>query len=135
MGLESSNKLNPNFSMSSLTDIIFLLLIFFMLTSTFVTPNGLNLLLPSSNSQTMVQGKVSVSITQNLDYYVGQEQVSFDNLKGAIQAALAEMDDPKNTTVVLNAEKTVPIDEVVQIMNIANEMNVRMLLATSPSEE
>ncbi len=135
MGLQSSNKINPNFSMSSLTDIIFLLLIFFMLTSTFVTPNGLNLLLPSSNSQTMVQGKVSVSITQNLEYYVGQEQVTFDDLKGAIQAALAEMDDPKNTTVVLNAEKTVPIDEVVQIMNIANEMNVRMLLATNPTEE
>lgn len=135
MGLQSSNKINPNFSMSSLTDIIFLLLIFFMLTSTFVTPNGLNLLLPSSNSQTMVQGKVSVSITQNLEYYVGQEQVVFEDLRGAIEAALAEMDDPKNTTVVLNAEKTVPIDEVVQIMNIANEMNVRMLLATNPTEE
>ena len=135
MGLQSSNKLNPNFSMSSLTDIIFLLLIFFMLTSTFVTPNGLNLLLPSSNSQTMVQGKVSVSITQNLEYYVGQEQVNFDDLKGAIEAALAEMEDPKSTTVVLNAEKTVPIDEVVQIMNIANEMNVRMLLATNPKQE
>ncbi|MFK7905974.1 MAG: ExbD/TolR family protein [Chitinophagales bacterium] len=135
MGLQSSNKINPNFSMSSLTDIIFLLLIFFMLTSTVVTPNGLNLLLPSSNSQTMVQGKVSVSITQNLEYYVGQEQVNFDDLKGAIQAALEATENPKSTTVVLNAEKTVPIDEVVQIMNIANEMNVRMLLATNPKPE
>ncbi|MGB1241263.1 MAG: ExbD/TolR family protein [Chitinophagales bacterium] len=135
MGLQSSNKINPNFSMSSLTDIIFLLLIFFMLTSTVVTPNGLNLLLPSSNSQTMVQGKVSVSITQSLEYYVGQEQVNFDDLKGAIQAALDATDNPKSTTVVLNAEKTVPIDEVVQIMNIANEMNVRMLLATNPKQE
>jgi len=106
-----------------------------MLTSTVVTPNGLNLLLPSSNSQTMVQGKVSVSITQNLEYYVGQEQVNFDDLKGAIQAALDATENPKNTTVVLNAEKTVPIDEVVQIMNIANEMNVRMLLATNPKQE
>ncbi|MEZ4888387.1 MAG: biopolymer transporter ExbD [Chitinophagales bacterium] len=134
MKLESSNKINPNFSMSSLTDIIFLLLIFFMLTSTFVTPNGLNLLLPSSNSQTMVQGKVSVSITQNLEYYVGQEKVNFADLRATLAAAVAASEDPKNTTVVLNAEKTVPIDEVVQVMNIANEMNVRMLLATSPKE-
>ncbi len=135
MALQSSNKVNPNFSMSSLTDIIFLLLIFFMLTSTFVTPNGLNLLLPSSNSQTMVQGKVSVSITQSLEYYVGQDQVNFDDLRTAIQEAVAATEDPKNTTVVLNAEKTVPIDEVVQVMNIANEMNVRMLLATNPIQE
>lgn len=135
MALQSSNKIDPNFSMSSLTDIIFLLLIFFMLTSTVVTPNGLNLLLPSSNSQTMVQGKVSVSITQNLEYYVGQDQINFEDLETAIREAIAATEDPKNTTVVLNAEKTVPIDEVVQVMNIANEMNVRMLLATNPIRE
>lgn len=132
MALRSSNKINPNFNMSSLTDIIFLLLIFFMLTSTFVTPNALNLLLPSSNSQTTVSERVSVSVTQDLDYYVGSQPASLEELPDLIQQEIADQTDP---TVVLNAEKTVPIEHIVNIMNIANDLNVKMILATRPIKE
>ena len=70
MGLRSKNKVSPNFNMSSMTDIVFLLLIFFMLTSTMVSPNALKLLLPSSSTQTRAAQTVSVSITKELDYYI-----------------------------------------------------------------
>lgn len=132
MALKPSNKRDPNFSMSSLTDIIFLLLIFFMLTSTFVTPNALNLTLPSSNSKSTAKPKVSVSITKSMEYYVNTERVSFDNLEQKLGELLKDEEDP---TVFLNAEKSVPIEKVVEIMNIANKMKIKMVLSTNPLDE
>ena len=132
MALKPSNKRHANFSMSSLTDIIFLLLIFFMLTSTFVTPNALNLTLPSSNSKSTAKPKVSVSITKSMEYYVNTERVSFDNLEQKLGELLKDEEDP---TVFLNAEKSVPIEKVVEIMNIANKMKIKMVLSTNPLDE
>ena len=132
MALKPSNKRDPNFSMSSLTDIIFLLLIFFMLTSTFVTPNALNLTLPSSNSKSTAKPKVSVCITKSIEYYVNTERVSFDNLEQKLGELLKDEEDP---TVFLNAEKSVPIEKVVEIMNIANKMKIKMVLSTNPLDE
>lgn len=131
MGLQTSNKRNPNFSMSSLTDIIFLLLIFFMLTSTFVIPNALNLTLPSGKGKVVTKQTISVSITRNLDYYVGNKQIGINSLSEELAKSLEGQTDP---TVVLNAEKTVPIDNVVQVMSLAQKMGVKMILATSPNE-
>ena len=78
MALRSRNKVSPNFNMSSMTDIVFLLLIFFMLTSTLVSPNALKLLLPSSSSQTLARQTVSVSITPDLKYYINDQQIEFE---------------------------------------------------------
>ncbi|MGB1204476.1 MAG: ExbD/TolR family protein [Chitinophagales bacterium] len=132
MALKPSNKRDPNFSMSSLTDIIFLLLIFFMLTSTFVTPNALNLTLPSSNSKSTAKPKVSVSITKSMEYYVNADRVTFDNLEQKLGELLKDEEDP---TVFLNAEKSVSIEKVVEIMNIANSMKIKMVLSTNPLDE
>ena len=129
MGLETRNKVSPVFNMSSLTDIIFLLLIFFMLTSTLVSPNALNLLLPSSNSQTRATQSVSVSINKKKEYFVGTRKVSKGQLKGVLSRELQGKNDP---TVVLNADKSVPIENVVDVMSIANEMGIKMILATKP---
>ena len=132
MPLKQTNKANPNFNMSSLTDIIFLLLIFFMLTSTLVAPNALNLDLPSSNSQTVADEGTSVSITRNLEYYVGVDKVSFDELPTALSQQLEGKEDP---TIILNAEKSVPIEHVVNVMNIAKEMKLKVILATNKLRE
>jgi len=113
--------------MSSLTDIIFLLLIFFMLTSTLVSPNALNLLLPSSNSQTLAPQTVSVSINKSREYYVGTRKVPLSQVRNVIEKQLAGQDKP---TIVLNADKSVPIENVVEIMNIANDMKIQLILAT-----
>ncbi|TVR77059.1 MAG: biopolymer transporter ExbD [Chitinophagaceae bacterium] len=130
MALKSRNRANATFNMSSLTDIIFLLLIFFMLTSTLVSPNALKLLLPSSKSQTMAKTTVSVSITENIDYYIGTRQIMADNLEEELLNELRGIEEP---TVVLNAEKSVPIEYVVKVMDIANKLKVDMILATQPN--
>lgn len=115
--------------MSSLTDIIFLLLIFFMLTSTLVNPNALKLLLPKANGQTQASQSVTVSIDKQLNYYVDQQKVQLSQIEPLLLRKTKGLD---NSTVVLNAEKSVPIDNVVQIMAIANKNGLKMIIATEP---
>jgi biopolymer transport protein ExbD len=129
MAIKTRNKVTPSFNMSSLTDIIFLLLIFFMLTSTLVSPNALNLLLPSSSSQTLAPQTVSVSINSKKEYFVGTRKVPLSQVRNVIEKQLAGQDKP---TIVLNADKSVPIENVVEIMNIANDMKIQLILATKP---
>lgn len=129
MAIKTRNKVTATFNMSSLTDIIFLLLIFFMLTSTLVSPNALNLLLPSSNSQTLAPQTVTVSINRDREYFVGSRKVPLGQMRQVLQSQLAGEDKP---TIVLNADKSVPIENVVEIMNIANDLRVQLILATKP---
>ena len=127
MGLRSRNKVSPNFNMSSMTDIVFLLLIFFMLTSTLVSPNALNLLLPSSSSKTQTKQTVSVSITKDLEFYINQDKVVFELLEPFL---LQEMGGDPNNSIILHVDKTVPINEAAKVMNIANENKFKLVLAT-----
>ncbi len=128
MSLRTRNKVSAIFSMSSLTDVVFLLLIFLMLTSTLVSPNALKLLLPNSSSQTLATQNISVSINKDLEYFVGTRRVRLGELSRILAQSLDNKADP---TVVLNAERSVPIEEVVKVMDIANKMKVKMILATS----
>ena len=75
MDIRGRNKINPNFNMSSMTDIVFLLLIFFMITSTLVTTSALDILLPKASGKTENRKSVSVSITKKLDFYIDQKKV------------------------------------------------------------
>ena len=81
MALRSRNKVTPNFNMSSMTDIVFLLLIFFMLTSTLVSPNALKLLLPNSKSKTLEKQTISISIDKNINFYIDENQVDINELE------------------------------------------------------
>jgi biopolymer transport protein ExbD len=129
MGIRTRNKVSVNFSMSSMTDIVFLLLIFFMLTSTLVSPNALKLLLPNSNSRTLAKQTISVSITQELQYYVGTDPVSIEDMSNILQAKIVGESDP---SIVLHVDKTVPIEYAVKVMDIANNQKIRVVLATKP---
>jgi biopolymer transport protein ExbD len=131
MNLRSRSKVQAEFNMSSMTDIIFLLLIFFMLTSTLVSPNALKLLLPNSSSQTRAKSNISVSIDKDQRYYFGTDAVTLEELRSRLQSRVNSEEDP---TVVLNAEKSVPIEAVVQVMNIGNELKLKMILATNPKK-
>lgn len=115
--------------MSSLTDIVFLLLIFFMLTSSFVTPNALKLLLPKSSSSSVSKQTVTVSINKDKEYFVGRDKVPFKNLQKNLASKLSKKD---GNTVVLASHKTVPIEEVVKVMNIGKELDAKVILATEP---
>lgn len=127
MALKRSNKLSAAFSMSSMTDIIFLLLIFFMLTSTLVHPNALKLLLPQSSNQTSAKPNTSVSITKDLRYYVETKRVDFDQLEPTLQAKLGENSE---IYIALHVDETVPMKEVVRVMNIAKKNKYKLILAT-----
>ncbi|MBI2281488.1 MAG: biopolymer transporter ExbD [Bacteroidetes bacterium] len=115
--------------MSSMTDIVFLLLIFFVITSTLISPNALKLLLPKSSSKTLSKQTISVSITKELDYYVNQDKVQFENIEAILKQQLAGEEDPG---VILHAEKSVPIEEAVKVMDIANRNKYKLVLATAP---
>jgi biopolymer transport protein ExbD len=131
MNIKSRKKFSPDFQMASMTDLIFLLLIFFMLTSTLVSVNAMKLILPTSKNKDVTKQSVAVSIDENLNYYVDQQKVSLGEIKGILQDRLSTIEKP---AIVLNVEKTVPIDNVVQVMNIGYELKVDMVLATQQPE-
>jgi biopolymer transport protein ExbD len=133
MAIKKRNKIDASFSMSSMTDIVFLLLIFFMVTSTLIAPNALKLLLPQSNNQTQAKPMTTISITHDFRYYVNDggklTQVSFDQIEPFLQSTIKEQDD---VYISLHADKSVPIEEVIKIMNIARKNQYKMILATGP---
>lgn len=114
--------------MSGMTDIVFLLLIFFMITSTLIAPNALKLLLPQSTHQTMANPITTVSITRNLEYYVETTMVNVEELEQVLQERLAGESDP---TISLHVDRSVPMERVVTVMNIAKDNRYKLILATS----
>ena len=127
MALKRGSKISSAFNMSSMTDVVFLLLIFFMLTSTLVHPNALKLVLPQSKNQASAKPQTSVSITADLRYYVETKRVSYDELEPALAAQLGEQPD---MYIALHVDETVPMREVVKVMNIAKKHKYKLILAT-----
>ena len=130
MALRSRNKVTPNFNMSSMTDIVFLLLIFFMLTSTLVSPNALKLLLPNSKSKTLEKQTISISIDKNINFYIDENQVDINELEKRLINILSSEQEP---AIILHSDKSVEIEHVVKIMDIAYRNNFKIVLATDPS--
>lgn len=130
MNLSSKHKVQAAFSMSSMTDIIFLLLIFFMLTASFVTPSGLPVNLPSSKSSTIVMQKVSVTITKDLRYYVDDQRTNIRRLPDDLKAALKG----REGVVVLHVDKTVPTEYLINVASIATSLKAKVSVATRPME-
>ena len=130
MALKRRNRVNPSFSMSSMTDIVFLLLIFFMVTSTLIAPNALKLLLPKSSHQTSANAITTVSITEDLKYYVETTQVPLEDIEPILQDRFKN-ENLEDVTISLHAHQMVPLQEVVKIMNIAKDNKWKLILATS----
>ena len=129
MALRNRNKVSPNFNMSSMTDIVFLLLIFFMLTSTLVSPNALKLLLPNSKAKTLEKQTISVSITKEIDFFINEEDVELDNLENKLRIILDNETEP---AIILHTDKSVAIEHVVKVMDIAYRNKYKIVLATKP---
>ncbi|HAE13890.1 MAG: biopolymer transporter ExbD [Chitinophagales bacterium] len=132
MALRSRNTRKAEFSMSSMTDIIFLLLIFFLLTSTLVAPNAIPMLLPNSNTTAQATETLAVSIDRDLNFFVNKREVSVDDLEAVLTANLK---GTKDEGIVLYADKSVPVDEVVKVLNIANTLKIKVVLATNPDKK
>ncbi len=130
MNLRGRNKVSPEFSMSSMTDIVFLLLVFFLLTSPAITPDALDLILPKAKGKSTNQQKASVSITKDGAYYVNKERVSEYGIEKELQTILAGQEEP---TIILRAEEGVPIEDAVFVMDIANKNSFKVVLAVRPN--
>ncbi|NHF61060.1 biopolymer transporter ExbD [Flavobacteriaceae bacterium TP-CH-4] len=128
MKLKGRNKVSPDFSMSSMTDIVFLLLIFFMLTAN--SPNALDLLLPKARGKSTNTQNVSVSIDKNLQYFVNNERINGEYIEIELKKALKGQEKP---TIILRAEESVAIKEAVNVMDIANRNNYKVILAVRPN--
>ena len=137
MAIKTRNKIGVSFNSSSMSDLVFLLLIFFMLTSTLVAPNAIKLLLPSSSSKTMAKQTVTVYINDRFQYFVDETLVADDDLAGSISAKIAGETD---ATVVLRSDKTVPVQYVVNVIDAVNDINNatqqnhKVILATAPKK-
>lgn len=121
MSIRSKNRVSLSFSMASMSDLVFLLLIFFMITSTMIAPNALKLLLPQGNQQTSAKPFTTVSITRDFQYYVEKSPVDITQMESVLQQKLKYIEDP---TISLHVDKSVPMEQVVKVMNIAQEINI-----------
>ena len=128
MALKSKHNVEPLFSMSSMTDIVFLLLVFFMLTSSFITPSGLPVNLPTSKNSTVEMQKVSVTITKELDYYVNDKKISRALLEGELKSKLIGNEG----VVVLHIDSSVPTEHLVHVADIATSLEAKVSIATKP---
>ena len=131
MAIRSKNRVSTNFNMSSMTDIVFLLLIFFIIASTLISPNALEVLLPKATSNPNPNPQtVNVSITEDLKYFVNKDEVVAEDIEKRLLALVEGKEEPG---VILRAEKSVPIENVVIIMDIANRNKLKLVLATKPN--
>ncbi|CAL2088465.1 biopolymer transporter ExbD [Tenacibaculum sp. 190524A02b] len=126
MNLRGRNKVDPSFNMSSMTDIVFLLLIFFMLTSTLVTVSAIDVLLPKAGGKTENNTSVAVTITKNSSFYLDKSKVSSGNLESEL---LKRVGADKKKTVVIRGDQNVPYKNVMKVIDIANKNKLKMILA------
>ncbi len=138
MAIKSHNKISTDFSSSTMSDLVFLLLIFFMLTSTLVSPNAIKLLLPSSTSKTMAKQTITVYVNDQYQYFVNETPATLENLQMSVASALAGQSE---ATIVLRSDRTVPIQYIVNVIDAVNQLNEMMktkykvILATKPIEK
>jgi biopolymer transport protein ExbD len=128
MNLQTRNKVDAAFSMASMTDLIFLLLIFFMLTSSFVTPSGLPVNLPSSKASTIEVQKVSITVTKDLKFYVDDKQVTKASLESVLKSKLGRPEG----VVILHIDKSVAWEEGVYVAGVAASLKAKVSIATVP---
>lgn len=129
MAIRNKNKVSVNFSNAGMSDIVFLLLLFFMLTSTLVHPTALKLLLPKGTTQTSARPMTTVSITKDLQYFIEDQPIDLEYLETALQS---RVQDSPEIYIAVHADRSVPIEYVVSVMNIAAKNQYKLILATTP---
>lgn len=128
MKLERKTRVSTEFSLASMTDLIFLLLIFFMLTSNFVTPSGVTVSLPKSSASVLEKMNISITVTSDLKYYINNTQTTLESLESELKQEMGT--DTK--LVVLNVDESVPVKYFVKVAAIANKQGAKVSIATKP---
>jgi biopolymer transport protein ExbD len=128
MNLRGKNKFRAEVSTSSLSDIMFFLMLFFLIASTMVSPSVIKLTLPKAqHNQTVRKTEISVSVTKDLKYYINNKEVPFSNLETELAAAVKKVAEP---TIVIRCDNSIPVQDLVNVMQIGNKLKIKMILAT-----
>ncbi|MGX8713398.1 MAG: ExbD/TolR family protein [bacterium] len=136
--IKTRNQIRIETSSSSMSDLVFLLLIFFMITSTLIAPNAVKLMLPESSSRTMAKQNITVYIDREHNFYVGETAVPIEALQSTIAAGIES--GVSDACIVLRADKDVPVQDVVNVIDAVNNINNadgtkhKVILATSPKQ-
>ena len=130
MNLRRRNRPAAEVQTSAMNDIMFFLMLFFLIASTVTNPNVIKLLLPRSDSgQSISKKTVSIAVTKDLEYFLDKQPVPLDEIQPRLQAYKQQVQE---LTIILSVDRTVAIQDVVQIMDIANKMGIKLVLATEP---
>ena len=134
MNLRRKSKITAEVATSSMNDIMFFLMLFFLIMSTLLNPNVIKLTLPNSkHNQTLRQKEVSISITKDLKYYIDNQEVPFTQIETFLAV---ELQKSKGLTVILRCDSSIPVQELVNVLEIGNKLKVKMVLATkSPTNQ
>jgi len=134
MNLRRKSKITAEVATSSMNDIMFFLMLFFLIMSTLLNPNVIKLTLPNSkHNQTLRQKEVSISITKDLKYYIDNQEVPFTQIETYLAV---ELQKSKGLTVILRCDSSIPVQELVNVLEIGNKLKVKMVLATkSPTNQ
>ncbi|HZK68799.1 MAG TPA: biopolymer transporter ExbD [Paludibacter sp.] len=128
MNLRQKNKAGAEIFTSAMNDIMFFLMLFFIIVSTLLNPNVIKLSLPSAkNTQSLHKKEILLSVNKDLQYFVNNQQVPFEQLQSVLAA---ESSKDKEAFVVLRCDKTLAIQQLVNVLEIGNKLNVKMILAT-----
>ncbi len=129
MAIKRGSKVETSFGSASMTDLMFLLIIFFMVATTLINSNALKIALPQSSNQVNDRPKTTISVTSDIQYYLDNNPVSFDEIEPRLQAIFKGVEKP---VVNINMDKSVPVDELVKLMNIAKNNNYTPYIMTQP---
>lgn len=128
MNLRRRHRVQPEVATASLNDIMFFLMLFFLIASTLVNPNVIKLLLPkASNNKTINKQPLTISVTGDLHYYINNKEIPYESLQQELAAAIAGTTEP---TAVLRVDKAVTVQELVTLLDIGNKLMIKMILAT-----
>ena len=133
MNLRKRHRLHAEVSTHSLNDIMFFLLLFFLIVSTMVSPNVIKLILPNAESNKAVSKKtVTVSVNAEKNIFIDNQPVPFDNLESTLQLLMSKIQEP---TVILKVDKTIQVQDLVNVLEIGNKLKIKMVLATQSSQK
>jgi biopolymer transport protein ExbD len=128
MKLRKRLEFKPEVATGSLNDIMFFLLLFFLLVATFANPNVIKLLLPkSASNQTLDKKQITLSITKEKNYFIDKEQIPLNKLEGSLKAIKQKIND---VTIVLRIDNSLTVQDLIDVLAIGNKLQIKMIMAT-----
>ena len=132
MKITRTRRFHPEVSTSSLNDIMFFLLLFFLIVSTLSNPNVIKLLLPSSKAaQNLTKQQVTISITKDKNYFIDNQQIQFKDIEPLLRNKIATIKEP---TVILRLENSLSVQDLVDVLEIGIRLQVKMVMATNKKQ-